>query len=562
MDAADHQTQSPQARWPWPVCMTLVLTLAGVLFFARLSERALWSEEMRWAQIPREMQQCGNYLWPTINGHTYYDKPLGSYWLVLLASFVTGGVNEASARLPSALAGLAAVAFAMLIARRLYDEATAILAGIILATSFSFVFFARNASTDAETVAGVLAACWIYLRNETTPTGSWTLLLWLVMALTSLTKGLLGFVLPILIIGLYATLASSLPRSIGAVIERNRWLFNRWSLAAIPLGVGVYLAPFVMSMAAGGSSDGLEMVYRENIRRFFDPVNHRGPVYLYGYVIFLLLAPWSLLLPAALVHAHTSDDRQSRGRAFALAYFWGTFLFFTLSSSRRSYYLLPVLPAAAFLIARLLADRETLGRAAVLLLRGGFLLGGLMTLVSAATFLPASWFLPEPISHLPPLPCPVAFGCAWAVSVAAIAHTFVRFEPRRIGMCFGVMAVTAMAYFYLFALPATEAYRTQKPFADAVKEHVGSARQQLAIYNARDIVYYLDALAPLTEYHTSTELRAGTADQAVRWLIVRRRDWENSNRMGTVLIEETVQPWDDTETTKNKLLLVEIGNGP
>ena len=62
----------------------------------------------------------------------------------------------------------------------------------------------------------------------------------------------------------------------------QRWLLNRWSLAAIPLGALVYLAPFLLSIAAGGSTDGLEMVYRENIRRFFDPVNHRAPIYQVG----------------------------------------------------------------------------------------------------------------------------------------------------------------------------------------------------------------------------------------------------------------------------------------
>src|ERR1700686_4527375 len=145
MDAtAVMERPTPIAVSRWTPRMLLVLALAAVLFFAQLSTRALWSEEVRWAQIPREMVQSGDYLWPTINGRTYYDKPLGSYWLVLLASLVTGGVNETSARLPSAVAGLAAVALAMLIARRLYEDATALWTGVILATSFSFVFFARN----------------------------------------------------------------------------------------------------------------------------------------------------------------------------------------------------------------------------------------------------------------------------------------------------------------------------------------------------------------------------------------------------------------------------------
>src|SRR5205814_1880677 len=68
-----------------PLALLGVLALTAILYGFGLGARALWSEEIRWAQIPREMRQSGNYLWPTINGQTYYDKPLGSYWLVLAA---------------------------------------------------------------------------------------------------------------------------------------------------------------------------------------------------------------------------------------------------------------------------------------------------------------------------------------------------------------------------------------------------------------------------------------------------------------------------------------------
>src|SRR5437899_502918 len=94
-----------------------VLLLGAVLFVARLGERSLWSEEARWAQIPREMKQTGDYLAPTINGRPYYDKPLGSYWLVLLAALPYGSVNEDAARLPCALSALFAVALLMSMAQ-------------------------------------------------------------------------------------------------------------------------------------------------------------------------------------------------------------------------------------------------------------------------------------------------------------------------------------------------------------------------------------------------------------------------------------------------------------
>src|SRR5258708_28546967 len=120
--------------------------------FARLGVRALWSSEFRWAEIAREMLVTHNYFWPTINGHVYYDKPLGSYWLVLMATQFTGGLDEAATRLPCAIAGLGAVVLLMLLVRRLYHARTSVLSGFILAASFSFVFFSRPASADVEPI--------------------------------------------------------------------------------------------------------------------------------------------------------------------------------------------------------------------------------------------------------------------------------------------------------------------------------------------------------------------------------------------------------------------------
>src|SRR5271156_2277898 len=127
----------------WRAAATAVLMLAAAMFFARLGARALWSSEFRWAEIAREMQLTSRYFWPTINGRVYFDKPLGSYWLMLAATRLTEGLDETSARLPCAIAGLLGVWLVMLVGRRLYDGRTALLAGLILATSFSFVFFSR-----------------------------------------------------------------------------------------------------------------------------------------------------------------------------------------------------------------------------------------------------------------------------------------------------------------------------------------------------------------------------------------------------------------------------------
>ncbi len=414
------------ARHPMRIAVIGVLGLAAILFFVRLGDRALWTMELRWAEIPREMALRHDYFWPTINGRSYYDKPLGSYWLVVAAKWLTGCLDETAVRLPSAAAGLLGVLLLMVLARQLYDGRTAALAGFVLATSFGFVFFARTASTDMENVTGELAALVLFLHCERRPRCRWVVGLWLIMALTSLTKGLLGFALPLLVLGVWSCLSdgrAELLRGVGQgpIVARLRWLrgrlhwfFNRWTVVGSLLAAAVYLLPFAVSWARTGSTEGLYLVYRENVQRFFHAHNHRGPVHLYTYVIFGLMAPWSVLLPAALVRVHSAlpAETSRRGDRFTRVYFWATFAFFTLSSSRRSYYLMPLLPAGALLVARLLAAPQELSLAARRLLRLGFGVTVVGVVLAGAALLPPARFLPEPWGRLPSAPAwPILAAC-------------------------------------------------------------------------------------------------------------------------------------------------------
>jgi 4-amino-4-deoxy-L-arabinose transferase-like glycosyltransferase len=455
----------------WRGYFWAILGAAAVLFFARMGSRALWSSEFRWGEIAREMRMTSNYFWPTINGVVYYDKPLGTYWLVVLASYITGGVNEIAARLPCAMAGLLGVAFMMLITRRLYDARSALLSGFILATSFSFVFFSRNASADVETVTGELAALLLFIHHEDSQDGWWVVWLWVIMAVTSQMKGLLGFVLPIMVIGLYCTLSNgwrefgdnilhgSLAKRIRWLVDRNRWLFNRKSLTAVVLGLALYDAPFAISEHLNGKVKGLHMVWRENVVRFFHPFDHRGPVYLYVYVIFALMMPWATLLPAALVEAHkrrSIDEEPARSDRFALVFFWGTFFFFTISGSRRSYYILPLFPAAAMLIARSLAVDKLKSNLARHLRSIGYWIAAAAAIGGIVVMVPPAWILPGKIATLPAAPHRFIFLVLWIVSVGGIVYAIRKYDAKRIAISMGLIAYCLMTYIYLVAMPAAE----------------------------------------------------------------------------------------------------------
>ncbi len=507
-----------------------VLALAALLLFLRLGDRALWGPEGRWAEITREMQLTGDYFRPTINGVIYYDKPLLSYWLVAAAASLTGHLDEFAARLPSALAGLLGVALLMSLAWRLYGPPTALAAGFILATSYSYVYFSRLASADIETVAGVLAALALFVWNEKRPGGWWLVAFWASMALTSLTKGLAGFAVPLLVIGVYSLAADGwsvlLERAArGPVPERLSWLAARfgwlvtWKTLLAGAAAAVYFLPFALSYTHIHSNVGLHKVFHENVVRFFFPFDHQEPIYVYLYKIFPLVAPWSLFLPAALLQMHcASKDKSDR---FVTSYFWATFLFFTLAGSRRDYYLLPVLPAAALLIARLfVGQRETLHVYARRLMNGGYAVMALLAAAGLLALLPPA-LRPGPLHGLPTLPGQEIFAVFWVLQLVALGYAFLDFRRERILLSVSAVAYLSLMFLFVFAFPGAERYRGEREFAYAARSRVDGRTDRLVLYRVWGpaLLFYLSPVSPVPVYGEGTTIARVIEENPGSWII-------------------------------------------
>lgn len=549
----------------WSVAAVIVLLASGILFFSRLGDRAVVSEELRWAEIAREMRQTGDYLHPTINGRPYPDKPAGSYWLIVAASYLTDGVTETSARLPAAFAGWLGVLLVLVLGRRLYDLRAGVMAAAVLGTGFGFAFYARRATADMETVTGVLAAVTLYAHRREQSAGPWVVLLWVIMAATSLTKGLLGVVLPVVILGTDATWtglldSAGIPGNRGrliAVVRANRWFFNPWTVVAVPLAIAIYLAPFVFA-SSEATSAGLQMVWRENIRRFVSPHNHTGPIYLYVGVLPLLAAPWSVFLPAALWRptpsGRTSGDRLAR------AFFWAVFLFFTLSASRRSYYLLPIMPAVALLIGRVLTSGDELAPVARRLrsLGYGVICGAIV--LAGVVLLDPVMVLPSPYDTVPPLPARGLIALGWVVGLVGIVWALRRLTSRGPVLAAGA-AWSGVGLTLLVGLTMTEDFRTRRAFAAEVRAHV-SDPAQLGLYHARDLVFDLASPEPVPEYQTPEELLAGIEGHRVHWLVVRRRYLAGLSLDGVTVAAEPGRPWDGLDQAGDKMILLELPTTP
>jgi 4-amino-4-deoxy-L-arabinose transferase-like glycosyltransferase len=477
-----------------------VLLLATLLFLLNLGDRALWGPEGRWAEVTREMQLTGNYFWPTINGKVYYDKPLPSYWLIAAAAYLEG-LDEFAVRLPSALAGLLGVALLIVLTRQVYDGRTAVLAGLILATSYSYVFWSRTASADMETVTGVLAAVTLFFRNRKRPNGWWVVGLWLIMAATSLTKGLQGFALPLLIIGVYSLLDDGwrnlaekmlhgpLKARLTWFVTQSGWLFNQKTLLAIGIGGLIYALPFAISFALMDSNLGPYEVLRENVVRFFQPFDHKEPVYLY----------------------------------------WATFIFFTVSGSRRGYYLLPILPAAAILVARLFGtSREAWDRWVRWLTNAGYItvsVSVVLMVLAAGTILAVH---PGVLSTLPSLVDRIVFVGFWTFLFMLVATILplLSWRPERIAVVVSVVAYLFMMFTFVYVLPISDRIREEKAFAQSVRATLNGNMTRLVLYRASgsSLLYYLAAEKPILQFSDSSDLAVHLDHHPDVWILADETD--------------------------------------
>lgn len=329
--------------WGKKAKFTYLLLASLILLLTLLGSRDIWTQEHRWADIVSGMFFRNDFLHPYLNEVNYYDKPLLSYWLMALTSYITGHLSAWALRLPSALAGVLAVWSIYRLGCILKDKRLGLLSGWILLTCFYFLFWARTSSADMLNMAGSLFAVYWYFEKKARPSFFNYMIFFLILAVTSLCKGLGGAIVPLIAI-------------FPDLMMKGEWKRHlRLSvLPALVPAIVLYVIPFWASAHFGGEGyeqSGLMLVYRENILRYFQPFDHKGPIYTYFIYLPVYLLPWTLFFIPALFSLKSrwqGMSTESKWMVWSVALL---FLFFTISGSRRNYYVLPILPFAILMTA-------------------------------------------------------------------------------------------------------------------------------------------------------------------------------------------------------------------
>lgn len=339
-------TSDDSARWHVPV---LVL-LASVVFLWRLGAVSLadWDEAI-YAQVSKEMLRGGDWLTPRWNGELWFEKPPLLMWTTAVF-YRLFGVGEFWSRAASAFSGVGVVVLTYSMGRLVYGRRVGFLAALVLLTSYQFVSAGRFGTIDMLLTLFTYLAVYAYLRLLAGGDGRWWYLLWLGCALALMSKGAAGWVAPVSI-----ALALLLNGSASWASMRSSHFWQ-----GLVLALAVVLPWHLLMYARYGQAFVGEYVGYHVVARSTRALEGHAESYLF-YLARLVdgFFPWVLLLPFAVVAAARENMRRRshartllRPHSLVLLLLPAlVFLFYTAIPTKLLWYILPVYPACALLVA-------------------------------------------------------------------------------------------------------------------------------------------------------------------------------------------------------------------
>ena len=335
------------ARGSWSLDLLILTGLLAVFFGFKLGERALWSpDEGRYSEVAREMVVSGDYVTPRLDGVKFFEQPPLFFWLQSLSIGVFG-LSETALRLWPALFALVSCLAVYTGARKLFGRRSGWIAAVVLATSGLYYAMSRIANLDMILSALITCALLAFLLGAREALGPRRrLAMWsfyIFSALAVLEKGLIGVVIPALVIGTWIALL-------------NDWKIIR--TIYLPTGSVIFLAIAApWHLIVGWINPEFFGFYfvREHFQRFLYKDGTFERPWSFVPVLSIGFFPWTLFLYQALRYNLSRAWRPRHGyrEALFLALWAGwVFVFFSLSSSKVIPYILPMFPPLAILLGR------------------------------------------------------------------------------------------------------------------------------------------------------------------------------------------------------------------
>jgi 4-amino-4-deoxy-L-arabinose transferase-like glycosyltransferase len=336
-----------------------LLFLCAAVFFYNLGRLPfIGPDEPRYAEIAREMYTTGDWITPRLGGIKWFEKPALTYWL-LGAGYTLFGENEFGARFGVAVASTFGALLLYFFGRRARSARFGYLSAAALVTCGLWPGFARGVTCDLPLTLSIEIALLSFFIWESKESGAGADRLWYVfcfaLGLATLAKGLVGVVLPLMIIAPYLILTGAWR----SLLRPRLIIFGALIFLAT---AAVWYAPVI---ARNGREFIDEFFIGHHFQRYLsNKYRHPQPFYFFPLVAVVGSFPWSFYLlwsvARTLVCAwrgrtevgQTKVCPTDRLNLFLLLWIAAPIVFFSFSWSKLPGYILPIFPAVALVVGK------------------------------------------------------------------------------------------------------------------------------------------------------------------------------------------------------------------
>ncbi len=329
----------------WALLGFFLVAVAGVLLRPLIPV-----DETRYLAVAWEMWGNHNYLVPTKNFELYSHKPPLLFWTINLVWAFTG-VSEVAARLVGPLYAVLAIWLTGRLARRLWPKDAGIGGRSVLVLSGMTVFAISGGLTmfDAMLTVATLAGLLALVHALETGAARWWIALGAALAMGVLAKG------PVILLHLGPAIVLAPVWARGGMAWR---MVLRGGGIALLSALGIVALWLIPAIVTGGPEYRDAILWTQSAGRIATSFAHARPWWFFAALLPVLLFPW-ILVPAVWKAAFMARWSEPGLRLCAI---WGlsALVLFSVISGKQVHYLMPELPAAALIIARLLQDRPVL----------------------------------------------------------------------------------------------------------------------------------------------------------------------------------------------------------
>jgi len=329
----------------------ILIVLSFIFFFAGNNILSLTNpDEVFYSQTAKEMMQQKSWAVPYLFGQPQFEKPVLTYWLMRIGFQLFGVTNFSARFFPALFAAMGVIAVYLLALFGLKDRSKAMISALVLMSAAFYIGMARTVFTDMIFSVLVLFSFvsffWGFTRKERKASG--IVLFFVFSGLAVLTKGPLGFFIPMLAIILF----------LGFRKELN-FLFCKYSIWGFLIFLLISAPWYVLMLKKFGSAFVREFFYNDHIRRIYE-AEHEGNDRWYFYPASMVLGmfPWSIFVFLSFFSLAGRLIKKAAEPVYLFLACWIliTFAVFQVAHSKLTSYILPLFPALAVITGSLICD--------------------------------------------------------------------------------------------------------------------------------------------------------------------------------------------------------------